>query len=690
MRDEVVTRATTRAIPVPGLAKPVALITLDNGLDPTKPNTFGREGLNSIDAAFDEALAADPAAIAVTGKPFCFSVGADLAAVGMDRETTLAVGKLGHDAFRRFTDSRIPTFAFVNGVAIGGGLELALSCQYRTVASDVPAIGFPECALGLFQGWGGTQLLPNLIGPDRAVTVIIENAFDNKMLQPAEAVELGVADVLLDAGGFLDASLRWVADVVNGETPVPRPEFDRGAGWDAAIGRARTLVAAKTRGASPGPLRAVELLDFARHNDLDRGYRAESEAMADVLMGDESRASLYAFSLVQWRAAQQPGLPDESLARPVSSVGIAGTGPLATQLALLCARQLDIPVVLTAGDRPRLDEAMARVRTEVDALADSGGLTRDAADRVKSLVSGSPDPGSLREAGVVVEALDGDLSARQQVFAEIEEYVSAGCVLATAASGSSVAEAALKLRHPERVVGLRFAAPVASVPLTEVVRADGTDDASLATAFALGRQLGKTCVLVSDTPALVVDRVLARFLCEVVAAVDEGTPFEPADQAFDPLGLPMAPLDLLGLIGPGAVLRVAETLHAAFPDRFVVSGNLRRLAEAGKTSVWLRDAEGGKTLDPDVAALWQAGSSPSTAAALLDRTSAALADEIRRMLDEGVVAEPQDVDLCLVLGAGWPFWLGGITPYLDRTGVSQRVTGRRFLPPGVASVPEEE
>ncbi|MER6910047.1 3-hydroxyacyl-CoA dehydrogenase NAD-binding domain-containing protein [Streptomyces sp. NPDC000594] len=689
MRNEVVTHATTRMIPVSGLAKPVALITLDNGLDPTKPNTFGREGLRSIDAAFDAALAADPAAIAVTGKPFCFSVGADLAAVGMDRETTLAVGKLGHDAFRRFTDSTIPTFALVNGVAIGGGLELALSCQYRTVASDVPALGFPECALGLFQGWGGTQLLPNLIGPDRAVTVIIENAFTNTMLQPADAVELGVADVLLDSADFLDASLRWIAGVVDGTTAVPRPEFDRGAGWDAAIARARALVEAKTHGASPGPERAVELLDLARHHDLDRGYAAESEAMAEVLMGDEARASLYAFSLVQWRAAQQPGLPDESLARPVESVGIAGTGPGATGLALLFARQLDVPVVLTGADRAQVDEAVARVHTEADALLDGGLLTPDAAVRVKARVSGSPDGEALREAGLVVEALDGDLPTRQRVFAEIEEQVPPGCVLATTAPGTSPAEVALKLRHPARVVGLRFAHPAAVMPLVEIIRADGTDEATLATAFALGKGLGKTGVLIPDTPASVVDRVLARLLGEIVAILDEGTPFGPADRAFHPLGLPATPLDLLELIGPATALRVIEALHAAFPDRFTVSGNLRRLVEAGRTSVWLRDAAGGKTPDPEVLAGWQAGSSPSTPAEVLDRTAAALADEIRRMLDEGVVAEAQDVDLCLILGVGWPFWLGGITPYLDRTGVSERVTGRRFLPPGIASVPAE-
>nr|QLG04864.1 PulC [Streptomyces sp.] len=687
MTDEVVTHSTTRVVSVPGLAKPVALITLDNGLGPATPNTFGREGLSSLDAAFDAALAADPAAIAVTGKPSVFSVGADLAAIGMDRDTTLTVGKRGHDAFRRFTDSTIPTFAFLNGVAIGGGLELALSCHYRTVASDVAAIGFPECALGLFQGWGGTQLLPNLIGADRAVTVIIENALNNTMLQPAGALELRIADVLLDSADYLDQSLRWLAGVVTGETEVRRPAIDRGASWDAAIARARAIVEARTHGASPGPLRAVELLDFARHNDLDRGYPAESEAMADVLMSDELRASLYAFSLVQVRAAVPPGAPDSSLARPVERLGIVGGGPGASRLALLFARQLNIPVVMTDADQARVDQGVDRVHTDVDALLDSGQISRDEADRVKGLVSGSPDKEALREADFVVEAVAEDLSVKQRVFAEVEEYVSAGCVLATTTSSLSATEMAVKLRHPERVVGFHFASPIDALPLLEVIRTDGTDDATVATALALGNVLGKSCALVADAPAFVVNRVLARFLGEVIAALDEGTPFEVADHAFDPLGLPMTPMGLLRLIGPEVVLGVAETLHTAFPDRFAVSENLRWLVEAGKTSVWLGDAEGDQTLDPEVAARWRTGSAPSTPADLLDRTSAALADEIRRMLDEGVVTEPQDIDLCLILGVGWPFWLGGITPYLDRAGVSERVTGKRFLPPGVASVP---
>ncbi|HWC81573.1 MAG TPA: 3-hydroxyacyl-CoA dehydrogenase NAD-binding domain-containing protein [Pseudonocardiaceae bacterium] len=688
--DEVVTRATTRLVGVPGLTKPVALISLDNGLDHNRPSTFGPQGLVSLNTALDEAFAADPAAIAVTGKPFVFAVGADLSGVEEISDPSLAkaIAQTGHDVFRRLTETDIPTFAFVNGAVMGGGLELALSCHYRTLITNAAAIAFPECFLGLFPGWGGTQLLPNLIGPDAAVTVILENALNqNKMLKPAQAVQLGIADVLLDSADYLEQSLLWLAGVVNGEISVPRKEIDRGTGWDNAIGRAKAIAAGKTHGASPGVDKAIELLDLARNNDLDAGYAAETQALAEVLMTDTLRAGLYSFNLVNKRARKPAGAPDKGLARPVTKVGVVGAGLMASQLALLFVRRLKVPVVLTDVDQARVDKGVGYVHTEIDKLLAKSRISADEANRLKALVSGSLDKAAFSDADFVIEAVFEELSVKQTVFAEVEEHVSAEAILATNTSSLSITEMASKLKHPERVVGFHFFNPVAVLPLLEIVRAGQTDDASLATAFAVAKQLKKSAVLVSDAPAFVVNRLLTRFLGEVIRAVDEGTPFEVADKALEPLGLPMSPMVLLQLVGPPVALHVAETMHNAFPDRFGVSDNMRRFVEAGKSSVWVWDDKGNQSVDPEVAALWQQGAQALTEEQVRERALAALAQEIRLMLDQGVVAEAQDIDLCLILGAGWPFWLGGITPYLDRAGVSERVTGKAFLAPGVASVP---
>ncbi|GHF65164.1 3-hydroxyacyl-CoA dehydrogenase/enoyl-CoA hydratase/carnithine racemase [Amycolatopsis bartoniae] len=688
--DEVVTKAVTRLVRVPGLDKPVALVTLDNGHDHTRPSTFGPQGLVSLNAALDEAFAAEPAAIAVTGKPFIFAVGADLSGVEAISDPSLAreIAETGHTVFRRLTDSKIPTFAFVNGAVMGGGLELALSCHYRTLSENTAAIAFPEVFLGLFPGWGGTQLLPNLIGADAAVTVIIENALNqNKMLNVAKAAELGIVDEVLGSADYLEQSLLWLAKVVNGEITVQRREIDRGEAWDNAIARARSIVDGKTHGASPGATKAVELLALAKNNDLGAGYAAETDGLAELLMSDTLRAGLYSFNLVNKRAKRPAGAPDKSLARKVGKVGVVGAGLMASQLALLFVRRLKVPVVLTDVDQARIDKGVSYVHGEIDKLLGKKRVSPDEANRLKALVSGSLDKAAFADADFVIEAVFEEMGVKQQVFGELEQYVSPEAILATNTSSLSVSEMASKLAHPERVVGFHFFNPVAVLPLLEIVRGKRTDDASLATAFALGKQLKKSSVLVKDAPAFVVNRLLLRFLGEVLTAIDEGTPFDVADHALDPLGLPMSPLVLTQLVGPAIALHVGETLHAAFPDRFGVSENLKRFVDSGKTAVWQWDSTGQQTVDPEVSALWQQGDKPSTEEEVRERALSAIAEEIRIMLDEGVVAEAQDIDLCLILGAGWPFWLGGITPYLDRTGISTKVNGKPFLAPGVASVP---
>ncbi|MFD8532030.1 3-hydroxyacyl-CoA dehydrogenase NAD-binding domain-containing protein [Streptosporangium canum] len=680
--DEVVTRAIVRDVELPYGAGTMALITLDNGFDHTKPSTFGPGGLTSLNEALDSVAGrGDLAAVGVIGKPFVFAVGADLkgAATVSERDQALRIGRLGHEVFRRLGELEVPSFAFVNGAAMGGGLEVALHCTYRTISSGVPAVALPECFLGLVPGWGGTQLLPRLIGPAAAIKLIIENPLSqNRMIKGRDAFAAGVADAMFEPADFLEESLRWAARVLRGEVTVSRTDHTT-EDWSKTVADARFLVDMKLHGASPAPYRALDLIELARTASRDEGFDAEDQALADLLMGDELRAGLYSFDLVQRRAKKPAGAPDKALARKVTKVGVVGAGLMASQMALLFARRLQVPVVLTDLDQARLDKGVGYVHAEIDKLLGKGRVSGDQANRLKALVTGSLTKDAFADADFVIEAVFEDLKVKQKVFAEVEEVVSAECVLATNTSSLPLTEMASSLRHPERVVGFHFFNPVAVMPLLEIIRGAETDDATLATAFSVGRSLKKSSVLVKDAPAFVVNRILTRFMGEVIGAVDEGTPLEVADHALDGLGLPMTPFTLLQLVGPAVALHVAETMHAAFPARYGVSDNLARLVAAGKPGVYAPDF----SLDAEAVALFSGGTSPSTAEEVRLRALRALAEEIRLMLDEGVVAAAQDIDLCMILGAGWPFHLGGITPYLDRTGIAEP----RFLPPGAASVP---
>ena len=686
--DEVVTKAIVRDVDL-GPSGVLALITLDNGHDHTKPNTFGARGLLSLNEALDaiapRAASGEIAAVGVTGKPFIFAVGADLGGVPAvdSREKALGIGQLGHAVFRRLGELPVPSFAFINGAVMGGGLELALHCTYRTISSGVPAVALPECFLGMVPAWGGAYLLPRLIGPSRALKVIIENPLSqNKMLRGPQAFSLGIADAMFEPADFLEESLRWAAGVLTGAVTVARPvgpdapPAGSAQEWADAVAAARLLADGKLHGAAMAPYRAIDLVAAARDRTRDEGFAAEDEAQVDLLLGAELRAGLYAFDLVQKRARRPAGAPDRSLARPVTKVGVVGAGLMAAQIALLFARRLQVPVVMTDLDQARVDSGVAYVHGEIDKLVSRGRLGADAANRQKALVTGSVSKVGFADADFVIEAVFEDLAVKRQVFAEVEAVVSAECVLATNTSSLPVTAMAAGLAHPGRVIGFHFFNPVAVLPLVEVVRGAATDDAAVATALAVGKTLKKNCVIVADRPAFVVNRLLTRFLGEITRAVDEGTPFEVAEHAADPLGLPMTPFLLLQLVGPAVALHVAETMNAAFPDRFSVSPKLRALVASGTTSVYRPDF----TVDPAVLAALAGGERPSSGPEVLARALEGLAQEIRIMLDEGVVAAPEDIDLGMILGAGWPFHLGGITPYLDRTGIAAKVNGAPFRP----------
>jgi 3-hydroxyacyl-CoA dehydrogenase/enoyl-CoA hydratase/carnithine racemase len=690
--EEVVTNALVRDVDLTpfGHKGSLALITLDNGLDHTRPNTFGPQSLDALNNAITDALGRAPAAIAIIGKPFIFAAGADLSALSFlsKREQSLAIGKLGHDVFRRLDECGIPTFAFINGLALGGGLEVGLHCNYRTLAATA-FTGLPEVFLGLVPGWGGATILPKLIGPERAVQVIMLNALNNNtMMKAKDALSLGVVDAVYEPADFLERSVAFAASVLSGKNNIKRKDYSNDPAWESALATGKAASLKKYGGAEiASPMRALELIAAARTNTRGAGFDAEDQALADLTMSDPLRASLYAFNLIQKKRKKVEGAPKAALARKVTKVGVVGAGLMASQLALLLLRNLKVPVVMTDIDQERADKGVAWVKNELSKLVEKKRMSEESARRLSLLISGSADQNTFAGSDFIIEAIFEELSLKQELFKKLEKIVSPECVLATNTSSLSVEKMTEGLVNPERVIGFHFFNPVAVMPLLEIARTSTTDDATTATAVSVGKELKKTMIICKDAPGFVVNRLLTRFMGEVTDAVDEGTAPAIADSAMRSIGFPMSPFELLDLVGPGVALHVSETLHANLGERYRISPTMQAMVAAKVRNFYIKGSDGKLTPNPEAVALIKQGSTASTAEEVRDRALKALAVEARMMLDEGVVSTPAEIDLCMLMGSGWPMHLGGILPYLDREGISEAVCGQRFHAPGIASLP---
>ncbi|MEE6297180.1 3-hydroxyacyl-CoA dehydrogenase NAD-binding domain-containing protein [Georgenia wangjunii] len=664
-----------------------------------RPATLGPDSLpalqHRIASAAARAHAGELVAVALTGTAEYFVAGADLRAVATIADAAQAeeVAHAGHEIVSTLLDLPVPSFAFLGGLALGGGLELSLACTYRAAAADVRSLGLPETGLGLVPGWGGCYLLPRLLGPEPALQVIVDNPARRKTLDAQAALDAGLVDTVQRPGDdFLPGCLAWAVEVLSGAIePQRTTHTDDEAAWTAAVEARRASVARRAAGGAPAPARALDLVAAARTAPRGDAFAAEDDALVELIMSDQLRAGLYAFDLTNRRAKRPSGAPDAALARPVRRIGVIGAGLMASQLALLLARSLRVPVVMRDLDTERAQAGLAAVREQVEQFRAGGRLDAAAADALAGRISATTDLADLADADLVIEAVFEELGVKKDVFAELEDVVDVGCVLATNTSALSVTRMAEDLRHPARVVGLHFFNPVAQMPLVEVVRTPRTDDATYATAFAVAAACRKTAVAVADAPGFVVNRVLVRLLGEVLGALEDGTSVADADRALVPMGLPMGPFQLLQLVGPAVALHVLETLRAELGERYPDSPGLARMVDEREAFVEAggRRPSAASPVRPEIARFFGSRvlAEPLDADGVLARVRRALAEEVAALLAEGVVAEAADVDLAMILGAGWPLHNGGITPYLDRTGAAEEATGGRFHAPGVASVP---
>lgn len=699
--DEVVTHSTVRDVRLAS-GKVLALITLDNGRDHTRPNTLGPATLTELGETLAgvkaRAAAGEIQAVGITGKQYILAAGADLSDITKvtSKDQALLIAQLGHKVIGSLGDLGVPSFAFVNGLALGGGLEIALNSTYRTVDASAAAIALPEVFLGLIPGWGGAYLLPNLIGIENALEVVISNPLkQNRVLKPQQAFDLGIMDAIFPASNYLENSLAWADGVLSGKVKVERKnepgKIERLTKWPIAIKMARGMLESKIGTMPRSPYLALDLLDKARSGtspkDRAEGFAREDAALSELVSGDQFAASMYAFDLVQKRAKRPVGAPDKTLAKKVTKVGIIGAGLMASQFALLFLRKLQVPVLITDLDQTRVDKGVAYIHEEIGKLEQKGRLDADTANRLRALVTGTTDKSLYADCDFVIEAVFEEVGVKQQVFGEIEQIIAEDAILATNTSSLSVEEIGSQLTHPERLVGFHFFNPVAVMPLIEIVKTPVTNEQTLSTAFVVAKGLGKNAVLTADAPGFVVNRLLAKVMGEAARAVYEGTPIADVEQAFAPLGLPMGPFQLIDLVGWKVAAHVQDTMVRHFPDRFYANENFHALAElenvvekdkGGRVTGWTKAAE--KALKGAV------DSAPASAETILTRVQDGLAQEIKLMLDEKVVPEVEDIDLCLILGAGWPFIDGGASPYLDREGASERMFGGTFHTPQIRGI----
>ena len=607
----------------------LALVTLDNGEDWTKPTTLGPAALESLAGLLDELERGDWSGLVLTGKPFVFCVGADVDEFpNVTPERAREGSRAGHELFGRLASLPFPTLAAVNGACLGGGVELALSCDLRTISTAVRHFGCPEVFLGLFPAWGGTQLVTRLVGAETATKILVENPLaQNRMIDGRTAYELGFAEALLEPAEFVDESIAFLRS-----RPMPRPPADL-ADAEEVVAKSRRRVDDQVHGAAPAPYVCLDLIEGAARWTLEEGSRAEEDAIADLLPGPQAQNSLYAFNLVERRAKKQrpPGEP-----RTVQKVGIVGAGLMASQIAALVLRRLEVPIVLKDLSQEIVDAALERVRAEVGSRKPF----------LATIVCATTGWDGFEECDLVLEAVVEQLPVKQQVFAELRAVVPPGCVLATNTSSLPVAEMGADL-------GMHFFNPVALMPLVELVVKPGTPADALATAAAVTRKLRKTGVVVKDSPGFVVNRILTRLTCVLMDALEHGNTVEETDEAMLRLGMPMAPSVLLQMVGPKVAYHTAETMHAAFPERFPLSPTLRNYAD-GTDEIVVEEH------------------CPKTVDEITDAVLDAIGDEIERLLEERVVAEAADVDTSLLLGAGFPFFLGGITPHLHRRSAALR------------------
>lgn len=637
--------------------------------------------------------------VLASGKSGVFLAGADVNAFvtvarAGDAAVAAAKARHGQSIFSRLAALPIPSVAAINGACLGGGLELALACTARLGGdSSKVAIGLPEVKLGLIPGWGGTQRLPRLIGLSRALDLILTG----RSLTSKQAKKLGIVDAVVPVEGIEQAAcaeaLRLAAGGVPHRPKWPLADRTPGAGG-LILFIARRKVIKQTGGHYPAPSCAVDALGYGLRHGLEKGLAHEASLVGRLLVGDVSKNLVGIFL-----ASRSAGSSESAGTRqePISRIGVLGAGTMGGGIAAAAAMS-GLNVRFNDVNAEALARGMKQVMTFISDAARKGRIPRHEAAQRAALVGPTVDLSGFSRCELVIEAVVEDLQVKRDVLRRIEAITGPRTIFATNTSSLSVADIAANAARPGRVIGLHFFNPAEKMPLVEVVRLPATDPDAIAAAVGLARRMGKTPVVVADTPGFIVNRILMPYLAGAMELLSRGLGVVAIDQAMAAFGMPMGPFALLDRIGIDVAAKVSDVLKAAFPSRRMGPNGpdlLHAMMQAGLAGAktgqgFYRYRSGGTRTAgtaPELARLVAATYRPSARLVMTaDEIAATLVDamvnEGALLLSENAVDRPEVIDLAMVFGAGFPPFRGGLLRHADIEG--HETIARRLAARGVA------
>jgi 3-hydroxyacyl-CoA dehydrogenase/enoyl-CoA hydratase/3-hydroxybutyryl-CoA epimerase/3-hydroxyacyl-CoA dehydrogenase/enoyl-CoA hydratase/3-hydroxybutyryl-CoA epimerase/enoyl-CoA isomerase len=590
-----------------------------------------------------------------------------------------AVG-MGHKLFGAVASLPFPTVALIDGNCMGGGTELALSMDDRIV-SDAPhtKIALPEVKVGVIPGWGGTQRLPRLVGVQSAIEMITSG----EAVGADKAAKIGLAFDAVSAESLLDEGVRRLEYLNStGEWKKTREKRSQPLGLSPtqamfAFGVAEAAIGGKTKGQYPAPLAALHAIRDGANLPLAEAFQVEAKA-AEEVMGSPISANLIGIFFNQQRLSRDPGVSDPNV-KPgeVRRVGVLGAGLMGAGIATAHARS-GIPTAMVDVDDARLAEGLNRAEEVVTSRIKIGRATPKDLAQMLGLLSTSTSHNIFTDCDVVVEAVTENEKVKTEMFRQLGEVMKPGAILASNTSTISITRMAESAPEPERFLGMHFFSPVDRMELVEVVRGARTSDETVATVVALAKRIRKTPIVVNDCAGFLVNRVLFPYMNEALLLLQEGVPMDTIDLAATAFGMPMGPIALQDMVGLDTSLYAGHVLAQAYPDRAKPSGLLADLVQQGrlgrKSGKGFRryNAKGKAQNDPDVEAVLEKhrveGHPPRDLDGLQARLFLPMLLEATRALEDGIVREPADVDMGVILGIGFPPFKGGLLRWADTEG----------------------